>query len=349
MRRVGKASTPASASDRCHSGNGAGVSRWIDIDGPVHYADFGGPRRAALIICVHGLAGSYANWSALAPVLASRYRVLALDLAGHGLTRSAGRGTDVQANRLLLHRFAERVSPAPVILMGNSMGGMISLLEAEAADSRACGLILLDPALPFVLARPDLLLATAFAAGGLPALGPMLLRGVHRLPAETIVARMLAVCCQDPSRLPAEVVSQHIAIARRRAEFAEAPRDVALAIRSVIATAGPAGRSYRAGLDELRCSVLLLHGERDRLVPVSAARSAARGHPGWSLAVLPDVGHLPQLEAPSACADVIVGWLDGTHGRTGAPRRRRKLSRYLQRDEPSRAQAAARLPGPGAR
>ena len=108
------------------------VSRWADLGGPLHYLDFGGPAGGPLIVCVHGLGGSAANWVAVAPLLTGSCRVLAPDLAGHGLTQSRGRGTGVAANRALLHRFLASVSPGPAVLMGNSMGGMISLLEASA-------------------------------------------------------------------------------------------------------------------------------------------------------------------------------------------------------------------------
>ena len=55
--------------------------------------------------------------------------------------------------------------------------------------------------------------------------------------------------------------------------------------------------------------VLLLHGERDRLVPVRLAREAARRNPQWRLETLPDIGHVPQLEAPDDVADRIIDWL----------------------------------------
>src|SRR5579859_5105424 len=126
-----------------------GRSRWIDLDGPVHYLDFGGSADGPLVIAVHGLGGCAVNWSALAPMLTDRSRVLAPDLAGHGLTRSLGRSTAVAANRALLDRFVESTASGPVILMGNSMGGMISLLEAATAAARVAGLILIDAALPF--------------------------------------------------------------------------------------------------------------------------------------------------------------------------------------------------------
>src|SRR5215471_12560721 len=102
-------------------------SRWIDVDGPMHYLDFGGPAGGPVVVAVHGLGGSAVNWAALAPALAGRCRLLAPDLAGHGLTESLGRGTSVAANRVLLHRFLDRVAGGPAILLGNSMGGMVAL------------------------------------------------------------------------------------------------------------------------------------------------------------------------------------------------------------------------------
>ena len=61
-----------------------------------------------LSCAVHGLAGMAVNWSAIAPLLTARYRVLAPDRAGHGLNPPGGRGTSVAANRAMLHRFMSR-------------------------------------------------------------------------------------------------------------------------------------------------------------------------------------------------------------------------------------------------
>ena len=80
-------------------------SRWVDLDGPVHYVDYGGPVDGPSLVCVHGLGGSLVNWAAVAPTLAQTCRVLALDLAGFGRTRSHSRSTSVRANQQLLHRF----------------------------------------------------------------------------------------------------------------------------------------------------------------------------------------------------------------------------------------------------
>jgi pimeloyl-ACP methyl ester carboxylesterase len=296
-----------------------GRSCWTDVDGPVHYLDFGGPARGPVIVGVHGLGGSAVNWSAIAPLLTGQYP----DLAGFGLTRAGGRDTTVSGNRALLHRFIESVpvtARQPVILMGNSMGGMISLLEASASPATVAALVLVDSALPFVLARPDPAVATIFVLNGMPGLGG-LLRSLRRdTPPEVQVGRLLALCCADPSRVPARTVAQHVEMERRRQEFPNRGQALITAMWSVVRLAGHRrGSTYRAILDKVGCPVLLLQGDRDRLVPVAVARAAAHAHPSWTLEVLPGVGHVPQLEVPERTAQLITGWL-GRDGRAGAGR-----------------------------
>ena len=309
----------------------AGISRWTDLDGPVRYLDFGGPADGPVIVCVHGLGGSAVNWTATAPLLTGTCRVVAPDLAGHGLTRSLGRGTDVASNRALLHRFARSVTGGPVILMGNSMGGMISLLEASAAPATVAGLILVDPALPFVPARPDPVVAAMFAV----LLTPGLRRAVQarrrrQAPAE-LVAGVLRLCCADPSRIDPEVIARHVEVAAQRARFPGTEADFAAAVRSVVRTVGyPLGRAYARRIRSVTCPVLLIHGTADRLVPVAAARAAARANPSWSLREFPGVGHVPQLEAPQDTADAVLEWLGGGGAR------------------PARAARAARTPAAAA-
>jgi pimeloyl-ACP methyl ester carboxylesterase len=287
----------------------------------VHYLDFGGPADGRVIVAVHGLGGSAVNWVAIAPLLTKRYRMLAPDLAGHGLTRSMGRPADVAANRALLHRFIETVPGTPVILMGNSMGGMISLLEANAVPEAVAALVLVDPALPFVPARPDPLVTAVFAVYATPGLGQVLMARRRRMSPEAQVAMTLTLCCTDRSRVAADVVDQHVAIARRRALYPDGNRDFLAAARSVMSTAGfLRSPRYRRGIRSIAAPVLLVHGERDRLVPVTAARVVVRANPAWSLVVLPGVGHVPQLEAPRETAAAILDWLDSDGRATAAKR-----------------------------
>ena len=295
-----------------------GRSGWIDLDGPVHYTDFGGPASGPGIVCVHGLGGSAVNWSGIAPLLTGRYRLLAPDLAGHGLTQPAGRGVDVTANRALLHRFIQARAQGPVILMGNSMGGMISLLEASTAPGSVAGLILIDPALPLVPAWPDPFVATMFALNATPGLSGLMMNRRRAMSPEAAVASTMSLCCADSSRVSGDVVAQHVAMVRQRAAFPEVTHDFTIAMRPVMSTVGHGrGQSYRRAVRSVICPVLVVHGDRDRLVPVWVARATARAHPSWSLQVLPGIGHVPQLEAPRETARVITDWLNSA-GRPAA-------------------------------
>ena len=287
-------------------------SRWVDLSGPVHYLDFGGPPDGPVVVAVHGLGGAAVNWCAIAPLLTPHCRLLAPDLAGHGLTRALGRGTQVAPNRALLHRFVEAVAGTPVILLGNSMGGMIALLEAAAEPDAVAGLILIDPALPLVPARPDPVVLRVFAAYAVPWLAGRVMRARARLSPDEVVAQILALCCADPTRITAEVLDAHVRLAQQRAEFPTADAEFLAAARSVVATIGYLrGRPYRRAIRRVHGPVLLVHGERDRLIPVAAARAAARANPAWSLVTMPDAGHVPQLELPAATAGAILDWLAG--------------------------------------
>jgi pimeloyl-ACP methyl ester carboxylesterase len=313
----GPAADPGAGGDDVRALGAGTHSRWVDLDGPVHYLDFGGPATGPAAVCIHGLAGSAVNWSAIAPLLTGTCRMLAVDLPGHGLTRSQGRGTGIPAMHALLHRFLEAVCAGPVILVGNSMGGMISLLEASAAPAAVAGVVLIDPVLPLVPALPDHFVTPMLTAYAAPGLGPLLMRRRRSLSPEDLVDSILSLCCVDTSRVPADVLAQHVMVARQALLWPETERETSASARSMIAIfAGDLlGGAYRRAIGSITCPVLLLHGTRDRLVPIAVARAAARANPAWTMIEMPGVGHVPQLEAPDDTADAIIGWL----GAAGQP------------------------------
>src|SRR5438093_12174415 len=80
-------------------------SRMVDLDGPVHVADFGG--EGPSVVLVHGLGGSHVNWLAAGPLLARSARVVALDLVAFGRTPPEGRSSGIGANADLLAEFID--------------------------------------------------------------------------------------------------------------------------------------------------------------------------------------------------------------------------------------------------
>ncbi len=292
-----------------------------DIDGPVHWIEFGpgedsGPPRPVAqdeppIVFVHGLGGSHLNWCLIGPRLGRR--AIALDLHGFGLTPGRRATSTVQRNARLLEKFVREVTGAPVILVGNSMGGLISIMQTAAAPDTVSGLVLIDPALPPPRRAPDRQVAGQFLLYALPGLGEFYVRRMLSRPPQLAVQRVIELCFADPSRADPAMLTASIALATERQRQPARARDEAFltASRSLMRVVG-LRRRYWEMMASVRVPVLLIGGQADRLVPAASLREAAARNPRWETAILPGVGHTPQLEVPDNVIDTLRDWL-GRH------------------------------------
>jgi pimeloyl-ACP methyl ester carboxylesterase len=280
----------------------------IDVDGPVHVAEWGtGPVRTVL---VHGLGGSHLNWMRVAPELARHGRVLAPDLVGFGLTPVAGRRTSVAAQRALLHRLIRQTCDEPVLLAGNSMGGLIALAEAALHPERVAGLVLVDAVLPgpWRQGRPRVVVLS-FTSYLVSPLGRSLLRRVRdRASVDDLVEGALRLCTERFERIPPEVVQAHVRLERRRGRIQDDDGAYVEAARSIVLALAHPGM-LRTIIDRVRVPTLIVQGAADRLVRVDAALDAHRERPDWDLQVLDDVGHIPMLEVPDRFLEIVETWL----------------------------------------
>jgi pimeloyl-ACP methyl ester carboxylesterase len=302
------------------------------LDGPVHWIEFGpSPHRTAPeatapeatapegppVVFVHGLGGSHLNWCLIGPRLAAGRRTVALDLHGFGMTPGTRRNSTVQDNTRLLDRFVREVTGTPVILVGNSMGGLISLLQAAAAPDTVAGLVLIDPALPLPRQKPDWQVASQFLMYTVPGLGELYLKlAQSRQTPQLAVQRVIDLCFADPSRADPAMVTAAIALAAERQAAPHRDESLLAAARSLMRVVGRP-RRYFATMAALRVPVLLIGGTADRLVPVAAVRQAAARNPAFQSAILPGVGHTPQLEVPGQVLGVLTDWLDRHFTPTG--------------------------------
>ncbi len=283
-----------------------------DLDGPVHWIEFGSQRgqEETPIVFVHGLGGSHLNWCLIGPQLAAGRRVVALDLHGFGLTPGSRLTSTVRRNARLLEKFVREVTGTPVILVGNSMGGLISILHTVTAPDTVRGLVLVDPALPPPRRAPDRQVAGQFLAFALPGLGELYVRQVmSRRTPQLAVERVIELCFADPSRADPAMLSASIALAAERQNQDHAYAAAFLAAsRSLMRVVGQR-RRYWEMMASVQAPVLLIGGEADRLVPVASMRQAAARNPRWETVILPGVGHTPQLEVPDNVIGTLRDWL----------------------------------------
>ncbi|GAA1402155.1 alpha/beta fold hydrolase [Catellatospora coxensis] len=285
-------------------------SAYADLGGPVHHVDFGGRPGAPPVVLVHGLGGSHLNWTRLAPLLTPYARVMALDLAGFGRTGAAAGPTTVTANAELLRRYLTEVVGEPAVLVGNSMGGMISTLTAAAAPDAVRGLALVDPSVPLApKVKIDPEIRRLFLVNLVPGVaGWAMRRRLATVPARRRIAETLALTCVDSSRVPEQIIADAVALDEEMTA-ANPRRDAAYlgASRSLLRLlARPDG--YWRAMESLRMPVLLAHGVHDRHVPIGSARAVAARLPHWTYVEL-DSGHVPQLEHPHELSEHLLPWL----------------------------------------
>ncbi|WP_158283014.1 alpha/beta fold hydrolase [Nocardioides silvaticus] len=277
-------------------------SAFLDIGGPVHVADHGGPPGAPVLLCVHGLGASAVSWGRFADALTSDHRVLAVDLPGHGLSPRAGRSVAVRDNARLLHEVLAAVGPA--VLVGHSMGGALAMLQASSRPAHVRGLVLLAlpmPRVPWEPMTPALALRVALCAW--PWLGrTALATRFRRLGPEEFVRRALALTCSSAEAVDEEtrqllVQRAEVGDADDHATFVEAASSVGLLVARAAV--------YRRTIAAVPTPGMVVHGGLDRLVPAAGLDELAALQPGWTTAVMPGVGHSPHLEAPDEVAGQV--------------------------------------------
>jgi pimeloyl-ACP methyl ester carboxylesterase len=243
------------------------------------------------LVLLHGFADSADTWRRTLDLLAREgRRALAVDLPGYGAADRLAADEPVLQQYRAFARAAVRHASVEagddgVVLCGNSLGGAIALRAGE------------EDGLPLTAIVP-------VAPAGLDM--PRWFRIIERDP---FVRALLAA----PVPLPEVVVRGVVGQAYRALAFA-APRRAAaevvgsftaqLRTRDAVSTVLANGRRLLPelhdcfALKEVRVPVLLVWGDRDRMVTHEGARHILDALPDTTYALLDGVGHCPQVEAP---------------------------------------------------
>lgn len=261
------------------------------------------------ILLIHGFGASSFTWSEIITPLASHYKVVTLDLKGFGGSEKPedGRYSFQEQKRKVLLLINE-LTLDEITLVGHSMGGGIALLVAMDLEREAPGrlrrLVLIDSIscpqpLPFFI----VLLRT-------PLIGPLVLRLV---PATWSVYAILWLAYFKPSKIKREFVQAYAAPLRHPAGRAAV---VATARELIPPNLDDLVAQYRM----IRVPVLILWGDKDRIVPLSVSECLRKAIPTACFILIGKCGHVPQEEWPDRTASELREFIAKTEQVPAPPR-----------------------------
>jgi pimeloyl-ACP methyl ester carboxylesterase len=254
------------------------------------------------LLLIHGITLQAEVWSPQLHLLAERYRVLAMDVRGHGSSRAGSLGLGRKAAARDVVTVLEHFDLQDTVIAGHSMGGMI-LMEfigefSDEFDERVAGLAFMDTAAYHILPPPALSVAQAIGR-----------RGRRRF--------------ENGKRVPQfQFGDNDLSWVLTRLVFGRRPSGQAVAQLRRLFEEVPQATSLLSGIDLLDhdarqvlaatpTPALVLVGSRDPLTPVHAARRIDRLLPHSRLEVLQGVGHQPMQERPYEVARLLDDFVGG--------------------------------------
>ncbi len=263
-------------------------SRYIELDGErMHYVQAG---RGPHLVFLHGIGASLFTWRHLLPVFAEDHTVTAIDLPGFGRSHKARRGDyglDAQRDRVL--RILDALGIPDATLVGSSMGGAIALWMACQSPERFKKVATLAPA-----TDPKIV---PIKSAQLLRLAPYAHRTINRRTMRWIYGRVVA----RPELVVPETIDAYL----------EPYLDEGISAQSFLAAARLlADRRMPDCFAATKSRVLIVGGERDRLVRVPSLRRLHRVIPDATLVLHPTAGHHMMEDEPEWTADALRRFLE---------------------------------------
>jgi pimeloyl-ACP methyl ester carboxylesterase len=237
------------------------------------------------ILFLHGISGSWQNWLENLPHFGRGHRAIALDLPGFGASPMPSWELDMPAYGRLVHDFCEKLGIEGATIVGNSMGGFIAAEAVTSGPARFERLVLVSAAGIINTWNPEeRAVATAWAW---KTFGPHFAdRGrwivTHPRARDVVFGPFV----RYPGRLRADLLFEQIHNGLQRADgFGDA-------LHAVIR------HDIRERLGTIEMPTMIVWGQSDHVIPMSAALSYHRRIPHSRLEIFERTGHVPQLERP---------------------------------------------------
>jgi len=268
-------------------------SRFVTAGGLKFHVQVTGPEGAPVLLLIHGTGATTHSFADLAPLLAQQFRVVIPDLPGHGFTGKLN-SPDPDTVAKALAALMAALNVAPAIILGHSVGAAVAFMLAARG--------LLQP--QAIVALGGALLPFAGVGKAYPGIAKALFVNPFMPAIFSFTTRLQSM---------PELLGRWTGSRSSREQVAHYER----LFRSPAHTGGALSLMAHWDLDtiersiaQIKCPVLLLHGERDKTVPPATSHTVARRLASHGVSVvhrgLPGLGHLAHEEAPGAHAELII-------------------------------------------
>jgi 3-oxoadipate enol-lactonase len=250
---------------------------------PLHHTLRG--RSGPAVVLLHGLGSSSADWPEQQAALEARYRVLAVDLPGHGASPLPAGPLTVDGMAAAVAALLERLGGEPAHVLGLSLGACVALRLALGAPTRVRSLTLVNPFARLQLAGP---------------------RDVARL-----ALRLLLLGTAPMSTVAAHVARRLFPWPEQRALYEAAVASLAATPRAAYFAAMRALARFdaRGQVAAIRQPTLIVAGDRDTSVPLAAKLALASAIPTARLLVVPGSGHATPHDQPQVFNRALLDFL----------------------------------------
>jgi pimeloyl-ACP methyl ester carboxylesterase len=243
----------------------AGLTRKTTTDGSVYWT---GGRGEKTLVLLHGANDQAGTWYLVAPALMKKYRLIVPDLAGHGESDPKTGPIHLPVVVERLQTILDKEAPGKMTLVGNSMGGWVSMLYALAHPDRVDSLVLED------------------------ASGMMWdLTGIPLFPKTRDEARAAMKLVNGPGDKSPDAVLD--ALINRK----DAPMSRITGVFESLVD---------PRLSQLTLPVTLIWGRHDGLLPIAYAETLKGRIAGAKLEIIEDAAHIPHRQQPAKFVSCLM-------------------------------------------
>lgn len=257
------------------------------------------------LVFLHGFGAAIEHWRHNLGVLSKHCPVYALDLLGFGASRKARVDYNVELWVEQIHDFWQTFINQPVILVGNSLGSLVSVVAADQYPEMTQGLVLLT--IPDVSLRqqvmPKWLLPLVTGLENLVASPPLLRLLFQLLRQPRLIELWLGVAYHNRQAITQELVG---IISAPPQDLDAASTFISLFQNVRKPTFAP---SLAPIIARLELPILLVWGLRDRMIPPGLGAIFAELNPKIELIELENVGHCPHDESFAQFNQLLLTWL----------------------------------------